>query len=88
MEVSGRLIVIERITEPNRHEVNLVDMTMLVMTGGRERTLVEFMTLFRETGFEFEQSVITRSPFTMLIAAPAMFHFAFPPTRNMMRVAA
>jgi hypothetical protein len=42
MKVSGRLIVIERMTEPNRREVNLVDTTMLVMTGGCKRTLAEF----------------------------------------------
>jgi hypothetical protein len=70
MGASGRLIVIERITEPNQREVNFVDMTMLVMTGGRERTLAEFTTLFAEAGFELEQSVVTRSPFTMLVGAP------------------
>jgi hypothetical protein len=48
----------------------LVDITMLVMTGGRERTLAEFKTLFAEAGFELEQTVVTRSPFTMLIGAP------------------
>jgi O-methyltransferase domain/Dimerisation domain len=70
MGASGRLIVIERITEPNRPQLMLVDITMLVMTGGRERTLAEFTTLFAEAGFELEQTVVTRSPFTMLVAAP------------------
>jgi hypothetical protein len=70
MGASGRLIVIERITEPNHRQDNFVDMTMLVITGGRERTLPEFMTLFAHAGFELEQSVITRSPFTMLVGAP------------------
>jgi hypothetical protein len=70
MGVSARLIVIERITEPNQREVNFIDMTMLVMTGGRERTLAEFTTLFAEAGFKLEQSVVTRSPFTMLVGAP------------------
>jgi hypothetical protein len=49
----------------------LVDITMLVMTGGRERNLAEFTALFAEAGFELEQSVATRSPFTILIGAPA-----------------
>jgi hypothetical protein len=67
---SGRLIVIERITEPNQHEVDFDDMTMLVMSGWRERTSAKFTTLFAEAGFELDQSVITRSPFPMLVGAP------------------
>jgi hypothetical protein len=67
---SGRLVVIERlVAEPNRREVNL-DIAMLVITGGRERTLEEFSALFAEAGFELEKSVVTRSPFTMLVGAP------------------
>jgi hypothetical protein len=37
---------------------------------GRERTLAEFTALFAEAGFELEQTVATRSPFTMLIGVP------------------
>jgi hypothetical protein len=70
MGETGRLIVIERITEPNRPQLMLVDITMLVMTSGRERTLPEFTALFAEAGFELEQTVATRSPFTMLIGVP------------------
>jgi hypothetical protein len=70
MGATGRLIVIERITEPNRPQLMLVDITMLVMSGGRERTLAEFTMLFAEAGFELEQTVATRSPFTMLIGVP------------------
>jgi len=68
---AGRLIVIERLlTDPNRSEIILSDITMLVMTGGRERTLTEFSALFAEAGFQLEQSVVTRSPSTLLIGAP------------------
>jgi hypothetical protein len=70
MGATGRLIVIERITEPNRPQLMLVDITMLVMSGGRERTLAEFTAVFAEAGFELEQTVATRSPFTMLIGVP------------------
>ena len=71
MGAKGRLIVIERITEPNRPQLMLVDITMLVMSGGRERTLAEFTALpFAEAGFELEQTVSTRSPFTILIGVP------------------
>ena len=71
IRTSGRLIVIERLlTDPNPNEINLSDVTMLVMTGGRERTLSELTALFAEAGFHLEQSVATRSPSTLLIGAP------------------
>jgi hypothetical protein len=44
--------------------------TMLVMTGRREGTLAEFTALFAEAGFELEQTVVTRSPFTLPVGAP------------------
>ena len=68
---SGRLIAIDMLaTEPNRPDPGLFDMTMLVMTGGRKRTLTEFSALFAEAGFRLERSVDSRSPFTLLIGAP------------------
>jgi hypothetical protein len=70
MGETGRLIVIERIREPNRPQLMLVDITMLVMTGGRERALAEFAALSAEAGFELEQTVVTRSPFTILVGVP------------------
>jgi hypothetical protein len=45
-------------------------MTMMVMTGGRERTQKEFEALFATSGFRLEQAVATRSPFTLLIGSP------------------
>ena len=68
---SGRLIAIDMLaTEPNRPDPGLLDMTMLVMTGGRKRTLTEFSALFGESGFRLERSVDSQSPFTLLIGAP------------------
>jgi hypothetical protein len=68
---SGRLIVIDILaTEPNRPDAGFLDMTMLVLTGGRERTLVEYSALFADAGFRLEQSIDSRSPFTLLIGAP------------------
>ena len=71
MASSARVIVIEHLlTPPNQPEVNYSDMTMIVMTGGRERTQKEFEALFSASGFRLEQAVATRSPFTMLIGSP------------------
>lgn len=68
---SGRLIVIEHLmSEPNKPELVLSDLTMLVMTGGRERSQAEFSTMFSETGFSLEQSIASRSAYTLMIAAP------------------
>jgi len=67
----GRLIVVERLmSEPNRRDPQLADITMLTMTGGRLRTPAQFTALFADAGFAFEQSVTTGSPDTMLIGAP------------------
>jgi len=71
MKPTARVIVIEHLlTPPNRPEVNYSDMTMMVMTGGRERTQKEFEALFATSGFRLEQAVATRSPFTLLVGSP------------------
>ena len=72
MKPTARVIVIEHLlTPPNQPEVNYyLDLTMMVMTGGRERTQKEFETLFATSGFRLEQAVATRSPFTLLIGSP------------------
>ncbi|MDN5005231.1 methyltransferase [Bradyrhizobium sp. GCM10027634] len=72
MTPSARIIVIEHLlTPPNQPEVNYSDMTMMVMTGGRERTQREFEALFAASGLRLEQAVATRSPFTLLIGTQA-----------------
>jgi hypothetical protein len=64
----GEIIVVERLMgESNQRNLNLTDMTMLVMTGGRERTVAEYAHLFSEAGLRLEQTVETRSPFTILV---------------------
>ncbi|MBK3662420.1 methyltransferase [Bradyrhizobium diazoefficiens] len=72
MSSSAHLIVIEHLlTPPNQPDVNYSDMTMMVMTGGRERTQKEFEALFAAARFRFERAVSTRSPFTLLIGSPS-----------------
>ena len=61
---SSRVIVIEHLfTPPNEPDVNCSDMTMMVMTGGREQTQQEFESLFAAAGLRLEQAIGTRSPF-------------------------
>ena len=47
------------------------DLNMLVMTGGRERTVKEFEALFTRAGFKMTRVVPTKSPFSLLEARPA-----------------
>jgi hypothetical protein len=46
----------------------LLDVKMLVMTGGRERTVAEFDALFQQAGFKRSRVVPTESSFSILEA--------------------
>jgi predicted O-methyltransferase YrrM len=71
MASSAKVIVIEHLlAAPNQPEIHFSDMTMMVMTGGRERTAEEFAALFSAAGFRLEQIVSTQSPFTLIVGVP------------------
>lgn len=53
---SSRLYVIENILDKATGSGALLNLNMLVMTGGKERTLSEFHSLFDEGGFVLEHS--------------------------------
>jgi len=69
----GRLLVVEMLVpeEIRPDFVMLMDLNMLVMTGGRERTQEEFGRLFERAGFRLSRVVPTKSPFFLLEARPA-----------------
>ena len=46
---TARLIIIDRIAEPEKH--GLLSLNMLLLTGGRERTHSEWMAIFSEAGW-------------------------------------
>jgi hypothetical protein len=46
-----------------------MDLNMLVVLGGRERTEAEFEDLFREARFRLERVIPTHSPFSVLEAS-------------------
>jgi hypothetical protein len=66
----GRLLVVERIAgRPNEGaETKFSDLNMLVMPGGRERTLEEFAVLFEAAGFRLEGETPTASGFSVVEA--------------------
>ena len=72
MSSGTRLLVVEAlIGAPNQFTfTHLLDMAMLGMTGGLERTKEEFGFLFEKAGFRLERAVETMAPPCVLEAVP------------------
>ena len=68
----GRVAIVETIVpEDNRPAlVHLMDLNMLVMTGGRERTASEYGKLLADSGFRMTGVIPTASPFSIVEARP------------------
>lgn len=68
----GHLIVVEIVLPPGNepHVGPLIDLNMMVMTGGVERTEEEYAKLLARAGFRLERVVATRSPFSVIEAFP------------------
>jgi hypothetical protein len=62
MSPGGRLLVVEMIIPPGNEPAvaKLLDLEMLVITGGRERTEEEFKTLFGACGIEMSRVIPTQ----------------------------
>jgi SAM-dependent methyltransferase len=69
----GRLVVVETLVpeEIQPGLVHLMDLNMLVMTGGLERTAKEYAALLEQAGFRVSRVVATASPFSLVEAVPA-----------------
>jgi hypothetical protein len=69
----GRLAVIETVLPdaPVDHPGWLMDLNMLVMTGGRERTADIYAAILRRAGWSIEDVVPTASPLSVVMASPA-----------------
>jgi hypothetical protein len=67
----GRVAIIETVLpeSPTEHPGWLMDLNMLVMTGGRERTAGQFAALLKRTRWELERVVPTASPLSVVIAS-------------------
>lgn len=66
----GRVILIEAVIQPgNAPDLGkLIDLEMLMMPGGRERTADEFDELFAKSGFQMTRIVPTQSPLSVVEA--------------------
>ncbi|MDQ3818582.1 MAG: acetylserotonin O-methyltransferase [Acidobacteriota bacterium] len=68
MEDGGRLLLVETVV-PEGNEPSLskmMDLQMLVMTGGRERTEAEYRELFAAAGFKLTRVIPTESPLSIV----------------------
>jgi ubiquinone/menaquinone biosynthesis C-methylase UbiE len=72
MPTGGRLLVVEVIIPPNNdpHYGKYLDLNMLVLYTGRERTEAEYRKLFEATGFALAQVVETASEVSVIEGRP------------------
>jgi cyclopropane fatty-acyl-phospholipid synthase-like methyltransferase len=65
---NGKLILVEAVVPAGNepHFSKFIDLNMLVMTGGRERTEDEFRKLYEAAGFRLDRIVPTESPFSVI----------------------
>lgn len=67
----ARLLLVETVVEEDDNQPSLsklMDLNMLVMTGGRERTAAEYAELFERTGFRLERVIPTTTPMQIVEA--------------------
>jgi hypothetical protein len=69
----GKLILLEAVIQPGSGPdlMKLMDLEMLMMPGGRERTADEFRALFARSGFEMTRIVKTQSLLNVIEGVPA-----------------
>jgi len=75
----AKLLVVETVlpnesawaADKGKHFGNHLDINMLVLTGGRERTSDEFARLFADSGWRFLRVIPTPSPYSIVEAMPA-----------------
>lgn len=73
MKPGSRLLIIEMVlpSGDTMHPGKLLDITMLVMPGGQERTDAEYKTLLGKAGFRLERVIPTESAVSLVEAIPA-----------------
>ena len=64
MAENGRVLVVDMVVPRNGAKCfsKLLDLNMLVMTGGRERTEAEFRTLLDASGYKLTKIIPTMAP--------------------------
>lgn len=72
MKPEGRLLVIETVVPPGNDPgfVKLLDLNMLVIPGGMERTEEEYRSLYASCGFRLDRVIPTRAEVSILEGTP------------------
>ena len=67
---NGKLLLVEMVIPPDNRPspAQAMDLNMLVVAGGRERTEDEYRHLFQVAGFRLERIIPTHSPFNVIEA--------------------
>jgi SAM-dependent methyltransferase len=68
----GTLLLVEMVIPPDNRPspAQAMDLNMLVLLGGRERTEVEYQRLLQAAGFRLARVIPTHSPFSVIEATP------------------
>jgi|SRR5262245_4495008 len=71
-DIEARLLVVEKVIPPGNGAFpgKLTDITMLLVTNGRERTADEYGALLAKAGFTLTRTIPTRSPASIIEAVP------------------
>jgi ubiquinone/menaquinone biosynthesis C-methylase UbiE len=72
MKPEGRVLIVDVVIPPSNepHFGKFIDLNMLVMTGGLERTEEEFRQLLDASGFKLTRVVPTQTPFSIVESLP------------------
>lgn len=68
MRRGARLLVVEMLLDAGGAAVHTLDVSMLTLTGGRERSTAEYRRLLADSGFRLRRVTPTSSPFHVLDA--------------------
>ena len=73
MQPNGKVLVAETLVPPGDEPdgIKSIDVVMLVVTGGLERTETQYASLFGAAGLWLERVIQTRGPISILEASPA-----------------
>jgi hypothetical protein len=68
----GKVLVAETLVPPGDEpsQIKSIDVVMLAVTGGLERTETQYASLFEAAGLRLERVIQTRAPISILESSP------------------
>jgi hypothetical protein len=72
MSPNGKVLIAETLVPPgdNPDAIKFIDVTMLAITGGKERTEEEYRRLLAKAGLRLDRVLPTKAPISVLEASP------------------